>query len=307
MNRKLRFDLTIDSNALLCPNPQEFYSKAYVSEDIVNNYRTVAGVKSSTKLANVLFGDLTKDSSCSFTAGNEPLGAVDIDVCPLSAMAEICRFDLETSFLSAQMAQGSNGNWEVQSFLSYYWDELAKKIGSEIATLRWQGNTSLTSGFLQYCDGLEKKLGASGSGVIGITAAAGVTAGNVIAEMNKVFQALPAAVQFKTSDLRFHVSADVATAYMLAAALGNTQTYVTTPLPLTFLGIPVVINEGMSAKKMVLTLKDNLIYSFDGLDDSKALKAINLEDTVAEPLLRTRVNYKVGFHFVNPAEIVFYK
>jgi hypothetical protein len=42
------------------------------------------------------------------------------------------------------------------------------------------------------------------------------------------------------------------------------------------------------------------------LDDDKALKAINLEDTTADAVLRTRVNYKTGFHFVNPAEIVFY-
>jgi len=36
------------------------------------------------------------------------------------------------------------------------------------------------------------------------------------------------------------------------------------------------------------------------------LKAINLSDTVAEPYLRTRVNLKAGFAFVNPAEIVVY-
>ena len=57
---------------------------------------------------------------------------------------------------------------------------------------------------------------------------------------------------------------------------------------------------------MVLTLKDNLIYAFDGEGDASALKAVNLEDTVAEPLLRTRTNLKVGFHYVNPTEIAYY-
>jgi hypothetical protein len=308
MSRKLRFDLNVDPNALLAANPQEFYSKAYVSQDIVDNFRTVAGVKSETKLANVLFTNLTKDSSCSFSAGSQPLDAVDIDVCPLSALAEICRFDLEASFLSAQMAQGSNGNWTVQSFMDYYWGEMASQINAEISTIMWQGDTTLPASpatFLEYCDGFERRLTLDSS-VIDITAAGSVTAGNVIAEMNKVFIATPAAIKFKTSDLRFYVSPDIAAAYLLAAASGNTQTFVTTPLPLTFLGIKLVVCEGMSNKKMVLTLKDNLIYAFDGVDDSKALKAVNLEDTVAEPLLRTRVNYKVGFHIVNPAEIVFY-
>jgi hypothetical protein len=57
---------------------------------------------------------------------------------------------------------------------------------------------------------------------------------------------------------------------------------------------------------MVLTLKSNLIYAFDGEGDSKALKAVNLTDTVAEPYLRTRANMKVGFYYTNPAEIVVY-
>jgi hypothetical protein len=84
------------------------------------------------------------------------------------------------------------------------------------------------------------------------------------------------------------------------------MTYVTLPLGLTFLGIQVVVNEGMSDNTMVLTLKDNLIYSFDAEGDDKALKAINLADTVAEPLIRTRANMKVGFYLVNPSEIVAY-
>jgi len=57
---------------------------------------------------------------------------------------------------------------------------------------------------------------------------------------------------------------------------------------------------------MILTLKNNLIYAFDAEGDSKALKAVNLSDTVAEPYIRTRANLKVGFYHTNPSEIVVY-
>jgi hypothetical protein len=305
--RELKFDLNVNSNALLCPNPQEFYSKAYVTEDIVNNFRTLPGIKSATKLANVLFGDVLQASACNFSAETQNLDAIDIDVCALSAMAELCRFDLEQSFISLQMVQGSNGSFEVASFMSYYWDEMAKEIQAEIATLRWQGNTAGGTGtYLDLCDGLEKKLGASASGVIPVVATSSVTSLNVIGEMIKVVEALPAVLKNKKADLRFYVSSNVALAYELAAAQGNTLSYITQSLGLTFLGIKVVPQEGMSNNTMVITLKDNLIYAFDGAGDATALKAINLEDTVAEPLLRTRANVKVGFHFVNPAEIVLY-
>jgi hypothetical protein len=301
--RNLKFDLNVTANALLCPNPQEFYSKAYVTEDTVNNFRTLPGIKSATKIANVLFGDVLKASSCNFTADTQNLNAIDIDVCAISAMAELCRFDLEQSFISEQMVKGSNSSFEVPAFMSYYFDEMSKEIQSEIATLRWKGDTlGATGSFLDLCDGYEKKMAADVT-IVTIPAAV-ITSVNVIAEMIALLSALPAELQNKKGDLRFYVASNVATAYELAAAQGNTLAYVTQSLGLSFLGIKVVAFEGMSANKMVLTAKDNMIYAFDGEGDSKEIKAINLEETVAEPLLRTRANMKVGFHYVNPTEIV---
>lgn len=303
--RLLKFDLNVNANALLCPNPQEFYSKAYITEDIANNFRALPGIKTETKIANVLFNDVLKSSACNFSADTQQLNATDINVCSLSAMAELCRFDLEQSFISLQMAKGANSSFEVPSFMSYYWDEMSKEIQAEIAQLRWKGNTAGATGtYLDLCDGYEVKLAAD----INVIPVGGTTvdSSNVIAELTKVYQALPASIQSKTNDLRFYVSANVAAAFKVAAALGNSLAYITKELDLTFLGIKLVIQEGMSANKMVATLKDNMIYAFDGEGDSKELKAVNLEDTVAEPLLRTRANMKVGFHYVNPTEIVFY-
>ena len=124
--------------------------------------------------------------------------------------------------------------------------------------------------------------------------------------MITVLEALPAELKNKKGDLRLYVAPNVALSYELAAAQGNTISYVTESLGLSFLGIKIVIAEGMSADKMVLTHKDNLIYAFDAEGDSKALKAVNLEDSVAEPLLRTRANMKIGFAIVNPTQIVYF-
>jgi hypothetical protein len=306
MNRKLKFDLDIETNALLCANPDEFYSRAYLTEDLVDNYRTLPGIKSATKLANVAFGNILAASNCNFTAPNDSLDAIDIDVCALSAMAQICQFDLEQSFVSLQMAQGSNGDFTVASFMNYYWNEMSLKIQEDLELIRWQGDTESEDAVLGLCDGYLKKLCADGANLAAGLYSGAVDSTNVIAKMTAVYTALPAAVIRRKSDLRFYVSADVAAAYELAAATGNTQTYVTLPLGLTFLGVKVVVADGMPTSTMVLTLKSNLIYAFDGEGDSKALKAVNLTDTVAEPYLRTRANMKVGFYYTNPAEIVVY-
>jgi hypothetical protein len=188
--------------------------------------------------------------------------------------------------------------------MNYYWNEMSLKIQEDLELIRWQGDTLSEDPVLSLCDGYLKKL-CDAEGVIGINSTT-VDSSNVIAEMTSVYTSLPPAVIRKKADLRLYVSSNVAAAYELAAATGNTQTYVTLPLGLTFLGVKIVVADGMPNDTMVLTLKSNLIYAFDGEGDSKALKAVNLTDTVAEPYLRTRANMKVGFYFTNPSEIVVY-
>lgn len=305
MTRNLKFDLDIETNALLCANPDEFYSRAYLSSpDIPNNFRTLPGIKSKTKLANVTFGSLLQASTCNFNAPTDSLDAIDIDVCPLSGMAQLCQFDLEQSFLALQMSQGSNGDFTVASFMSYYWNEMANVIGQDLELLRWQGDIDSEDALLSLCNGYLKGLCADAN-VVGLYAGA-ITSATVIATLESVVLAAPASIVRKKADLRLYVSTNVANAYELAAAQGNTQTYVTLPLGLTFLGINVVVCEGMPDNTIVLTLKNNLVYAFDAEGDSKALKAVNLSDSVAEPYLRTRANLKAGFHYTNPTEIVVY-
>ena len=313
--RELKFDLNFDSSALLNANPVEFYSKAYINEDIVNNFRTLPGIKSKTKIATTSFSNILKESSCDFVAGDQTVSAVTIDVCPVSALAEICRFDVEASYLSLSMAKGSGASFEVQPFMNFYWDQMAREIASEVEVIRWQGNTAGTgagytasNAYKKLCNGYEKLLLAD-TNVVDVTATASITSTNVLGELAKVYNTLAtSAPQLinRTADLRFFVSANIAAAYRQAVAAGNTLSYVTKNLDFSFLDIKLVVAEGMSANKMVLTLKDNLIYAFDGEGDGKALKAINLEDSIAEPKLRTRANLKIGFYIVNGAEIVYY-
>ena len=302
MERKLKFDLDIENNALLCPNPNEFYSRAYLTADVADTYRALPGIKSRTRLANIAFGSILKASTCNFEAPTDTLDAIDIDVCAFSAMAQICQFDLEQSFVALQMTQGSNGDFSVPAFMNYYWGEMAKQIEEDIELIRWQGNTESENPLLGLCDGYLKKLCNDGLN-LAYTNGGAINSTNVLVTMNLVVNGLPASVRFKKTDLRIRVSSNVAAAYELAAAAGNTLTYVTAPLQMTYLGIKVVVCEGMPDNTIVASLQTDLIYAFDAEGDSKALKAVNLTDTVAEPYIRTRANVKAGFFYTNPAQI----
>jgi hypothetical protein len=306
MSRKLRFDLDIDASALLQANSEAFYSRAYLNEEVVDNYRTLPGVKYKTKISTVTFGQVLQAENCGWNASTDDLSSVEIDVCGLSAMAEICQFSLEQSFVSLQMTKGSNGDFTVASFMDFYWNEMAKTIAENIEKLRWLGDTTSLVPALALCDGYVKSLLAD-SAVIDIASPVAITPSNVLAKLALVYAAIPAAVIANQEDLRIYVSTPVATAYRAAVAAANTQANLTQALEFTYLGIKMVMCPGMgTTSKIVATLKGNLIYSFDAEGDGKALRAINLADTVAEPVIRTRANMKVGFTHVNGGEIVFY-
>ena len=307
MSKKLKFDLDIDASALLQANSEAFYSRAYLNEETVDNYRTLPGIKYKTKISNIVFGQVLQAENCAFVASNDDLASVEIDVCSLSAMAEICQFDLEQSFVSLQMAKGSNGDFTVASFMDYYWNEMALTIAENVEKLRWSGDTLSGDASLALCDGIKKSLVADVANVIDITLPVAITSANVLAELARVYDAIPAAVLANQENLRFYVSSPVAAAYRSAVAASNTQANLTQALDFTYLGIKMVLCPGMlGLSTIVATLKDNLIYAFDAEGDGKALRAINLADTVAEPVIRTRANMKVGFTHVNGTEIVFY-
>jgi hypothetical protein len=307
MSRKLRFDLDVDATALLQANSEAFYSRAYLKEETVDNYRTLPGIKFKTKISNIVFGQVLQAENCAFNASTDDLASVEIEVCSLSAMAEICQFDLEQSFVSLQMAKGSNGDFTVASFMDYYWNEMALTIAENVEKLRWSGDTGSGDASLALCDGYKKSLVADVANVIDIAAPVAITTGNVLAKLAEVYDAIPAAVLANQEDLRFYVSSPVAAAYRSAVAASNTQANLTQALDFTYLGIKMILCPGMlGLSTIVATLKDNLIYAFDAEGDGKALRAINLADTVAEPVIRTRANMKVGFTHVNGNEIVFY-
>ena len=307
--RKLRFDLNNGANATLTPNAEAFYAQAYLgSSDIVDNFRTLPSVKFEVALGAVTFGDILQPSNCAFTAPTDTLSAKIMSVCALSAMAQICQFELEQSFVSLQMAQGSNGDFSVANFMSFYWSEMANSINGSIESLRWQGNSALLpANPLSLCDGYEVQLAADAAVIpYAMTVPpAVITFATLLTDLEAAFALVPANIASRTADLRIYLPTQLVNIYRLGVASGNTNAYITQDLGLTYLGIKIVLCPGMSNNTLVITLKDNLIYLFDAESDPSDLRAVNLSDTVAEPYLRTRANMKVGFNYVNPSDIVY--
>lgn len=304
--KQFNFDLQVASNALLCPNPSEWYDRAYLGSNVAGNYKLIPGVKNSTKVAANVFGSTLAAADCVFSPANTQLSATTMSVCDLKANTSVCKTDLESSFVSNEMAAGSQ-NYTVENFMSHYWDTMNKKIQEEIEGIRWRGNTATASysgatAYLKLCDGYEKKLLAD-SNVIDVTLTA-ITTSNVINAMSTVVAAAPAAIKGALkSELRLYVASNVYLAFQIATSNLFLNTPNTTP---TFAGIPVVEAPGMTDSKMVFTHKDNLVYLFDGEGDAENLVAIDAFKSMGIPVIYTVALLKIGFGILNPDQIVYF-
>jgi hypothetical protein len=110
----------------------------------------------------------------------------------------------------------------------------------------------------------------------------------MLTNLQQAFALVPANIASRTADLRIYLPTQLVNIYRLGVASGNTNAYITQDLNLTYLGIKIVLCPGMSNDHLVITLKDNLVYLFDGEGDPSDLRAVNLADTVAEPYIRRR-------------------
>ena len=222
-------------------------------------------------------------------------------VCPLMVNAEICQSDLETSFLAEWMRAGSNiADFTPAAFMSHVSSRLAAKINDELEVLTWQ----TASG----CTGLVGALsGSYSSNTVSVQlSAVTVTSANVVAEMTKVYNAIPQVLKNRLKDLVWYVSSDVANAYRLAVATVSAEMYTLQDVTLSFLGIKIITAEGLPSSSMYLSLKDNFVYLTDLLSDENKLTIVNMLNTTGEFKTRIVSALKFGVSFTNGKEIVSY-
>jgi len=303
MAKKYKFDLTVESNALLQANPTEFYARLYGMENAAGSYRVLPGIKNKTKIANVVFDQLIQAADCDFAPTDSTVDVIDIDVCPLSVQTSVCQYQLEQSWLADQMAKGSNSDFTVASFMTYFWAQMSSKAHEELAKIMWQGDTDAEDTILEKCDGWLKRL--CGLDVIRV-AQDTVTASNVIDEMGAVLGAATSEMLVNSSKLRFKVSPDVASAYRIATASANTINYTTAALNLQFLDYAIDVEYGLPANTIILSDPMNFIYALDAEGDIDSLQVVDFSKTTLDRRIGARADFKVGFYVTNPEQVVFY-
>jgi len=225
---------------------------------------------------------------------------------------QLCKKDFHSDWLSAQQGYSAFDTLP-KSFADFLVAHVAAKVAAKNETNIWSGVTANAGEF----DGFATLLAADAAlpaaqEVAGTT----VTASNVVAELGKIVDAIPAAL-YTNENLYIYVSQNIARAYVRAlggfgaSGLGangtnaqGTQWYNNGSL--SFDGVKIFVANGMASNKAIATTKDNLYFGTGLLTDHSEVKVIDLADIDGSQNVRVVMRLTAGVQYGIVEDIVTY-
>jgi hypothetical protein len=254
--------------------------------------------------------DILKDATCDF----DPTSTVTLTERVLTleefqVNLQMCKKDFEQTWQAVEMGYSSFKNVPA-SFTDFIVAYAAEKVAARIEQNIWAGVNASAGQFAGF-----QTLFAADSDVIDVTATT-VTSANVIAELGKVVDAIPATLYGK-QDLTIYVPQNVAKAYVRAlggfAAAGvgangvdNKGTMWYGSQDLYFDGIKVALAEGLSSNKMVAAQKSNLFFGTGLLSDKNEVRLIDMADIDGSQNFRLIMRLSAGIQYGIGSDIVYY-
>ena len=309
------------------------FSSRYISAALLSSSTIEDGgvtvmpnVKYKSVIQRVETGNLIADGTCDFTASsNVDLTEVVIQPEEFQVNLQLCKSDFINTWEAAQMGFSAfNPNGLPTSFADYLVGYVAGKVASANETNIWTGN--LGGAQAGEYNGLET-LAAADATVIDVAAAGGgLTAANIIDEMQRVVDAIPNALYGK-EDLRLYVSNKAAKLYVrslggFAAQLNaagsdnvsskggagyenrGTQWYSNGSL--SFGGIPIFVGRGMSDDVMMAAESSNLFFATGLLSDYNEVRVIDMTPLDGSQNVRLVMRFTAAAAIGVGADVVYY-
>ena len=240
------------------------------------------------------------DSTCAFTDAGD-VNYVEKALAPkrLQVNKALCKNNWLQTWAGSNMRAGLDGSLQ-SDFATYLISYAGSLVGQQVEKSIWQGATGTSGEF----DGFEVLLAADAA-VVDVTGTT-LNAGNIIAEIGKVRDAIPAAVYGQedtcifmgTSAFRSYISAQAALGYLNQYHAGVTES--------NFEGIPIKWCPGMAANVMVAGRKSNLFFATDLEGDMTEVKLLDQTMVDGSDNVNLVMKFNAGVGYSTRADIVLY-
>lgn len=296
-----------DNTTFYGKDAEGFFKKVLTTGVAKNELALIPNVKSKIKLAYSDLGNILQADDCSFSAtGEGTLNQKTMEVCDLKVNLEYCATTFEANYLSLQLRAGSN-NEEVMpsSYADFVVNYVAEKVASDLELTMFQGNTATASYPYNLCDGLVKLL-TNDSDVIDVAAtASSITSSNVVGELNRILEAVPAQVR-QQPNFKIFVSQQIAFAYKQAQASTQGGLFLVGDKELNYLGFRLIPTSGLLAKQAVAFNSDKVFFLTDLTSDWDEIIIIPQRNISGARTERFATSLKFGVNYLYGNEIVLY-
>jgi hypothetical protein len=290
---------------------QGYIAAALLSGNTIENggITVKPNVKKSEVLKKIATGDLVADGSCDFTATSSvTLTERVITPKEFQVNLELCKTPFRADWDAISMGYSAFDTLppDFQSFLVAH---VAEKVATKIENNIWQGADGTEGEF----DGLVALATADATvvDVVGTT----VTAANVIDELGKVVDAIPAAL-YGSPDLKIYVAQNVYRAYVRALGgfassgqgangVGGNGTNQSLG-DVMFDGVPVFVANGLASNYIVAAESSNLFFGTGLLNDSNEVKVLDMADLDGSQNVRVIMRFTATVQYAYGSEIVLY-
>jgi hypothetical protein len=293
----------------------KYISAALLSASTIENggIEVMPNVKYKSVIQRVGTDGIVKNATCDFDATSTvTLTERIIQPEEFQVNLQLCKSDFHSTFESISMGYSAFDSLP-PSFADFLISHVASKVAEKMEQNIWRGVNANAGEFAGFTALLAADAALpSAQEVAGTT----VTAANVVAELGKVVDAIPAALYGK-EDLYLYVSQNIARAYVRAlggfgaSGLGangtnaqGTQWYNNGSL--SFDGVKIFVANGLANNVAIAAQKSNLFFGTGLLSDQNEVKVIDMADIDGSQNVRVVMRFTAAVQYGIVQDIVTY-
>lgn len=291
---------------------KKYISAALLSAPTIDNggIEVMPNVKYKSVIQRLATDGIVKNATCAF----DPTSTITLTervITPeeFQVNLELCKKDLASTWQSIEMGMSAFSELP-KSFADYLIGHVSTKVAESMEISIWRGANATAGQF----DGFVP-LATADSAVVDVVGTT-VTASNVIAELGKVVDAIPAALYGK-EDLYIYVSQNVARAYVRAlggfgaSGLGANGTNAQGTQwfnngSLSFDGVKLFVANGLANNYMMAAQKSNLYFGTGLLNDMNEVRLIDQAEVTGAQTVNVIMRFTAGVQYGIGSEIVLY-
>jgi hypothetical protein len=293
----------------------KYISAALLSASTIENggIEVMPNVKYKSVIQKIATDAIVKDATCDFSATSTvTLSERIITPEEFQVNLQLCKKDFHSTWEAVSMGYSSFDSLP-PSFADFLIGHVASKVAEKTEQNIWKGVTANAGEFngLATLLALDAAL-PSAQEVAGTT----VTAANVVAELGKIVDAIPAALYGK-EDLYLYVSQNIARAYVRAlggfgaSGLGANGTNAEGTQwfnngSLSFDGVKIFVANGLANNTAIAAEKSNLFFGTGLLSDQNEVQVIDMAPIDGSQNVRVVMRFTAAVQYGIVEDIVTY-